>query len=353
MNIYIHIPFCHSKCAYCAFLSHCDITKEDEYVKVLCKEIEDYKLKIEDSVKTIYFGGGTPSLIKPENITKIIETLESKAKFAKVVEITLECNPEDITEEKLRKWKDAGINRLSIGIQTFDDNVRKTVGRTLATNEAIQRVELAQRYFKNVGIDLISGLPGESSSSLEKHKLFLKTLSHVSLYDLETDNDSAIGKHPESFDLPKENIGAEMLVSAWDLLTKLGFEQYEISNFARDGKYCRHNLDFWQGKDYIGFGLGAASRKGSRIITNTSDFEDYLSGNYTRNEEILSPLELKRFCLLSAVRLNQPFKKQLLAVNGNANLLDELFELELVTNDYILTRKGKLMYNQVVNKLLQ
>ncbi len=352
MNLYIHIPFCRSKCAYCAFLSHCDISKENEYVKAVCREILDSELQVQESISTIYFGGGTPSLLAPENITKIITTIKKTAPLTADCEVTLECNPENIEEKKLTAWKAAGVNRISIGVQTLNDVARKLIGRSLTAAEVLARFEIAQKYFDNVGIDLICGLPNDDIiTTLQAMGSKLLTLDHISLYDLETDNDSQIARDSAKFPLADENTRAEMLLSAWKKLVELGFEQYEISNFARKAKYCRHNLDFWKGHDYLGFGLGATSKIGSQIITNVTNFESYLSGTGAPATETLSKTELVNLRLITAIRLDRPFDEAMREASI-LSLPPVLFEHCLVS-DYQLTSRGKLLYNQVVKEILE
>ncbi len=370
MNIYIHIPFCHSKCAYCAFLSHCDVRKEDEYVDALCKEIKtrlsEYfpreqsepgsisRLRSNNRVETIYFGGGTPSLLKKYNISKIIQTLNSSAFFGKDIEITLECNPEDISKANLISWKKSGVNRLSIGVQTLNDDARGIVGRELTSKETLNRIVSTQKYFTNIGIDLISGLPGESTESLLGGIEIISNLGidHISFYDLEINQGSQFSKTPQRFVLLVEDTRADMLTAGWHKLSNLGYKQYEISNFTRNKHYCRHNLDFWDGKDYLGFGLGATSRIGNQIITNTTDFELYLKGKISNHTETLSAYELNRMNLISAMRLSTSFKTKCRKFLGSKSLSQDLIDAKYITSDYRLTATGKLVYNLVVNRLI-
>ncbi len=354
MNIYIHIPFCHSKCAYCAFLSHCDLDKEDEYVAALCREIEHYTFNTDNLVNTLYFGGGTPSLLSPRNVRRIIETFKRRTSFTDNFEITLESNPEDITDKKLVAWKESGITRVSIGVQSLNDTTRVSVNRALTAAAVLERVALTKKHFENVGVDLISGLPHETKTSLlgAINQLTRMGINHISLYDLETDNSSAIGMRPEKFPLPCDDKATEMLTSAWELLVRLGYEQYEISNFARNQQYCRHNLDFWEGKDYLGFGLGATSRVGNTVSTNARTFEKYLTGGPLAAKVTLSTSEINRLNLLAAMRLDKPFKTELQTYNPCEIIPDELLVAGLVSPGYKLTPAGRLVYNQVVNRLL-
>ncbi|MEI6266781.1 MAG: radical SAM family heme chaperone HemW [bacterium] len=370
MNIYIHIPFCHSKCAYCAFLSHCDVQKEDEYVDALCEEIKtrlseyfsreqgdlgsSYRLRSNNRVETVYFGGGTPSLLKKCNISKIIQTLNSCVVFGKDIEITLECNPEDITKANLISWKESGVNRLSIGVQTLNNDARSIVGRELTSNETINRIVLTQKYFTNIGIDIISGLPGESTESLLGGIEIISNLGidHISFYDLEINQGSQLSKTPQKFTLLVEDTRADMLIAGWQKLSNLGYKQYEISNFTSNKHNCRHNLDFWKGRDYHGFGLGATSRLGNQILTNTTDFELYLLGNMSERADTLSAYEINRMNLLSAMRLLTTFKKEYRKLLGSKALPQDLIDAKYITTDFRLTPAGKLVYNLIVNRLV-
>ncbi len=380
MNIYVHIPFCHSKCAYCAFLSHCNINDEDAYVTALGSEIHNSSFIAHDSITTIYFGGGTPSMINPSNIAEIIETLRESSPFAAEIEITLESNPEDINNESLLAWKAAGINRLSIGVQSLNDAVRKKIGRTLRSAEVLRRIRLASSIFPNVAIDLISALPEETNESLcsTLERIIELGIPHISLYDLETNNESAIGKNPQKFALPNDEHASEMLLSSWRILAGNGYEQYEISNFARkqnasskglslngptvvgrkgssldpNYNYCRHNLDFWNGQDYLGFGLGAASRIGANITTNSSKFETYLAETKDdRTVETLSQGELLRLEVASSLRLNKLINEVIFVSTKG---LESLYLEGLITsveNPY-LTPRGKLLSDSVLRFLL-
>lgn len=354
MNIYIHIPFCHSKCAYCAFLSHCDITKEDEYIEAVCREIEKRKNDFENPVETIYFGGGTPSIIKTESVAKILRTIAKIVDFDKKIEITLEANPEDITKEKLTAWKAAGVNRLSIGVQSLNDDVRDVIHRRLSSSETLDRVALAQKYFKNIGIDLISGLPGDDAESLiaTLKEIIDLVPNHISLYDLETDNDSEIKKNINKFVLPDEDENIKMLLSGWKLLEERGYKQYEISNFAKSKAFCKHNLDFWQGHDYLGFGLGATSKIGRLITTNTCDFAAYLQSTDSMTSESITFQAEANLRLLTAMRLGQSFKEELLAATGSTEVPMDIATNRLIRKDFTLTKKGNLVLDSLYERLL-
>ena len=354
MNIYIHIPFCHSKCAYCAFLSHCDQSKEDLYIEAVCKEINQRKLEISEPITTIYFGGGTPSLIKPSNLKKILEMLKDITTISKNYEITLETNPEDINKAKLMAWEKIGINRISIGVQSLNDTTRKIIKRKLTAEEVVSTIILTKNYFQNISIDLISGLPDETTTALMETLEIITKLDvcHISLYDLEINNDSLIGKNPNQYRLPKEDLSISMLTSAWESLKKFGYEQYEISNFAKPNKFCRHNQDFWDGKDYLGFGLGASSKKDRQIMTNCTNFDNYLNNKNHQTIENLTYTEDCNMKLFTSLRLNKPFKESLLLATKSEVIKNDLIKNELVTDNYTLTTKGKLLHNQIYDILV-
>ena len=294
-------------------------------------------------------------MIKVDGISKIIDSLRKKVNFSPHIEITLESNPEDITAEKLDEWRSTGINRLSIGVQSLDNDVLRTIRRGLNSTDLISKIVLAQKHFDNVGIDLISGLPNDDIDSLTTTLRDIIDLSpnHISVYDLETDNDSVIGQNPDKYSLPKEEESVKMLISAWNLLEEHGYEQYEISNFAKNRAYCRHNLDFWKGCDYLGFGLGATSKTAETITTNSNNFGEYISGVNHKTEETLTDYEEKCLRLLTAMRLNTSFKNELIAVLGNAAIPLDIATARLINSRFTLTQKGKLVLNTIYERLLQ
>lgn len=282
MGIYVHVPFCRSKCFYCGFYSVASTKLREEYVNALCREIElrkDYLLS--KKTDTLYFGGGTPSYLAIDELTKIAQKLESVYQFAEDAERTIELNPEDITIEKLNGLRQLGFNRLSIGIQSFNDSVLKYINRTHTAKQAIEAVNLAKSCgFDNVSIDLIIGLPGYSMADLENDLKILSSLyiSHVSVYILSIDSNSVFEKRMQKGEFRPED--EESVVRRWgmvaDYLQTIGFEHYEISNFARDGKYARHNTAYWQQKEYIGLGPSAHSFDLSSRQWNIANLKIYI-----------------------------------------------------------------------------
>ena len=270
-SAYIHIPFCKSKCKYCSFVSFNRPELITGYIFALLKDISDnYK---GEELKTLYFGGGTPSLIPIELLKKVI----SKFKLIENAEVTLELNPDDATQEYLDGLKQIGINRLSIGSQTFDDEILKLIGRRHNSAQIIEAVNLAKKVgFENISVDLIYGLPTQTleklSSDLEK---FLELgIQHISTYGLKIEAESFWGKNPPN--VPDDDIQADMYELINQKLEQNGFFRYEVSNFAQKGFESRHNLNYWDNNEYYGFGVAAHGYLDGARYSNFTTLEEYL-----------------------------------------------------------------------------
>jgi len=283
ISLYIHIPFCKKRCYYCDFVSFTEGSIEN-YISALLSEVDLYREKLKRGVKTLYIGGGTPSFINEYYIKKIVEKL---SEYLKLEEFTIEVNPDSFDEYKAKFYKDLGINRLSIGIQTFDDIVLKKSGRTHDAKEALRAYEIATKYFENVNVDFIIGLPGETWRSIEGIVDFIRvyTPKHISLYLLEIHEGTLISqfykKHPDEV--------YERYDAVLTFLKSSGYERYEISNFALEGKYSKHNLVYWANLDYVGLGISAGGHLGSMRYNNVSTFEQY----YTKLKKKEYPIEYK------------------------------------------------------------
>lgn len=274
LSIYIHIPFCIKKCLYCDFLSAPANREEQEsYVKALICEIENYVKQYpidQYEVISVFFGGGTPSLLEVEWIKKILEVLRTFFNFDVNVEISLECNPKTATREKMKEFYKAGINRLSIGLQSANDEELKHLGRLHNYEEFLDTFQWARQVgFKNINIDIMSALPGQTIESYTDTvcKVLELKPEHISAYSLIIEEGTPFydiyGTCVESVQgtvgLPDEDTEREMYYLTKRLLREAGYERYEISNYAKKGFECKHNLTYWTGVDYVGFGIGAAS----------------------------------------------------------------------------------------------
>ncbi len=265
MGIYIHLPFCQSKCYYCGFYSVASMQLKKRYIEALCKEAELRKgyLGSED-VRTLYFGGGTPSCLSLDELNQIVITLDNIYHLEKNIERTIEVNPEDVDPTNLDGWMALGFNRLSMGVQSLNDEVLKRINRRHTAQCAIRAVEEAyRRGFRNISIDLMIGLPGYAGADLCRDLDIIGQLpvTHLSVYMLSIDPGTVFEHRLKkgTFHPQDEDIVAEQYLLVCDYLKSIGFEHYEISNFARNFKYSRHNTAYWQQKPYLGLGAAAHS----------------------------------------------------------------------------------------------
>lgn len=266
LSIYVHIPFCKSKCSYCDFLSFggCSYRSQKQYTEALCKEIAAYK-QIADQylVKTIFFGGGTPSSMEGSFIVQIMETIRDVFVVDEQAEITLEGNPDSLTKDKLVQYRKVGVNRLSIGLQSANDNLLKSLGRVHNYDQFIAAYSSArQAGFDNINIDIMSGLPGESSESYVRTLAKVVELQpeHISAYSLIVEDGTPLSENESLLEkLPSEEVDRQLYAKTKILLKNSGYERYEISNYSKKGYACRHNLVYWTGGEYLGVGLGASS----------------------------------------------------------------------------------------------
>ena len=279
MGIYIHIPFCKQKCYYCDFTSFCGKDNLiEKYVEALKKEIELENIKSE--ITTVYIGGGTPSYIDSKYIKQIINKVKEK-NISSSAEITIEVNPGTVTEEKLRDYKECGINRLSIGLQTTQDVLLKEIGRIHDFEEFLNTYQLARKIgFNNINVDLILGLPNQRIVDLKESlsKIIELNPEHISVYSLIVEENTPISKMIEKGELvlPDEELERNMYWYVKNTLEIEGYEHYEISNFARSGYCSKHNMNCWEQQEYIGFGIAAHSYRDITRYSNTENIEEYI-----------------------------------------------------------------------------
>lgn len=281
-GIYIHVPFCVSKCGYCDFYKVTNFDHKEGYVDALLRELELRRFFLEDAiVETIYFGGGTPSTLSLNQIELILKAITQFFVLSDLVEITVECNPDDITAEYLLGLKNIGVNRLSIGIQSFDDEMLRFMQRRHNSMQSFKAIDLAKKVgFDNISIDLIYGLPNISNAAWIKNvKMALELqISHLSAYHLTIEKGTAFEKLLQNgviTEVEEENSVLQFDILL-DLAAKAGFEQYEISNFCKDGRYSQHNSNYWFGVPYLGLGPSAHSYNAKSRFWNVSDLSKYL-----------------------------------------------------------------------------
>lgn len=299
-SLYVHIPFCVKKCNYCSFIS---FPLEDEafgrYFDALKQEFDQ---KIKTKLKTIYFGGGTPSVVPIEFYQKF------KFDFTGNYEFTFEINPATVDILYLKKLRSIGVNRLSIGVQSFDDTLLKSIGRIHNSSQALECVKIAQvAGFENISIDLIYGLPNQSMKIWQQSLQKATTLGvqHISTYGLKIEKGTPFGENPPKC-LPDEDLCADMYLQSVEILEQNGLKQYEISNFAQKGKESRHNMTYWKNNPYIALGVSAHGYQDGIRYYNTSDFEKYLK-NPTKPEfsEKLTEDEVFKEGIFLGLRMKQ------------------------------------------------
>jgi oxygen-independent coproporphyrinogen-3 oxidase len=283
-GIYIHIPFCKQKCTYCNFYSIANLRLKDDFLIALGLEIELRKSVFENEIiDTIYFGGGTPSVLTKEEITRIIDLIYENFKISESPEITFEANPDDLTQTYIQQLAETKINRLSIGVQSFDDNILKQINRRHSAKQAIKAIEYSQEAgFSNLSIDLIYGIPNQSDDVwLQNLNIALNyKIPHLSCYSLTVEKHTALQKLIEKkrIEMPSEEDSIRQFNILMDFAKTSGYRQYEISNYCLEDQVSRHNSAYWNGIPYLGFGPGAHSFITTNRQWNVSNVKCYIEG---------------------------------------------------------------------------
>jgi len=369
VGIYIHIPFCKQKCSYCDFVSFAN--KEEyiqEYIESLKKEILTYANNNYE-VDTIYIGGGTPSFIDSKNITQILELVKEKFNIKDNAEITIEVNPGTVNEEKLQDYMKAGINRLSIGLQSTNDTILKNIGRIHTYKDFLNTYNVARKVgIKNINIDLMLALPNQNLEDLidSVDKIISIEPEHISVYSLILEEGTLMEKlaQENKLKLPPEELERKMYWTVKEKLENNGYIHYEISNFSKKGFESKHNMNCWNQKEYIGFGVAAHSYISNKRFCNTSNIKDYIE-NIQKNDfknnieicEIQNEEDRKKeYMLLGLRKINgvniQEFKNKfvdnpiyLFRKELEKLVKEELIEIDL--NNIKLTSKGLDLANLV------
>ena len=316
LGIYIHIPFCKQKCYYCDFVSFSDkIELQEKYIETLIKELKSYNFE-EYDVTTIYIGGGTPSYISSGLIKKVLENIKSKIKNNKTkwedIEITIEVNPGTVNKEKLEEYKNQGINRLSIGLQTTNDILLKKIGRIHTYKDFLDTYNLARNIgFANINVDLIIGLPEEIISDVKKdlENIIKINPEHISVYSLIVEEGTKIENllNENKITLPDEECERRMYWYVINTLELNGYNHYEISNFAKENMESKHNINCWDQKEYIGLGISSHSYVENIRYGNTSNLEKYIENNDFANEQ---ELETKKIRIVDEVQSKEDMEKE-------------------------------------------
>ena len=370
ISIYIHVPFCDHKCIYCDFYSI--ITKDniDKYITSLKQEIKSYSKQLKNKdIISIFFGGGTPSLLGPNQIDEILTFFSSNFNLLPEAEITLETNPGTVDFNKLVDFRNIGINRLSIGVQSFNDNDLKFLTRIHDRKTAIDTIENADKAgFENLNIDLIFSIPKQSKNTWKENlELTVKLpIKHISSYSLILEKGTILNKMvlDGSIKLKDEDFDASQYEYTIDFLTSHGFEQYEVSNFCKTGFECEHNLSYWEHKNYIGFGPSAHSFVDGKRWWNFSSLKMYINSiaqkeNAVRGSEVLSQNELEQEFIMLTLRskgLDLNNLKKMYGnewISNNFNYLNKLVEDGYIiwNNNFIkFTKAGYLLCDEILLK---
>lgn len=339
-GLYFHIPFCRSKCPYCDFYSvKYDKSQSEKYVDRLIDEIKKYN----GSFDTIYFGGGTPSILEPELIGKIISASKSQFDIEKNVEITVECNPSKNLERDFEKYAEYGVNRISLGMQSARNEERFALGRVAGKSEVAKAIGDAKKSgITNISLDVMLGTPKQTLNTLDETFEFIDKMNvtHISAYMLKIEEGTKFFELKDRLELADEDIVALMYLKTVDNLKSLGFNQYEISNFSKIGYESRHNLKYWELNEYLGIGATAHSLWGGKRFfydKNFSIIDDGIGG--TEEERIMLGL-----------RLNKGIDKSL--IKKDFSQLIKMGLIDDLGKKIALTPDGMLVSNTIINELI-
>lgn len=376
LGIYIHIPFCVRKCQYCDFLSfplaECKEVKES-YLEALLDEITKSKQELSGyEADTVFFGGGTPSLLKGEEIERILDTLRAAVRIVEDAEITIEANPGTVDEEKLLSYKKAGINRISFGLQSANDEELKLLGRVHTFEKFEESMFLARKCgFDNINVDIMSALPYQT---LETYHNTLKQVlafkpEHISAYSLIVEEGTPFydkfGNEKGEEALPDEETDRQMYEDTLLYLQKEGYYRYEISNYAKSGYECKHNLKYWTLSDYAGFGLGSASLIENKRMKNTEEMKNYLDDarrkEYREMEKLTEDDRMEEFMFLGLRTMQGVSKERFLEQFGRnmeevyGDILNKYETLKLLENgeNVRLTKRGLNVSNVIMADFLR
>lgn len=370
--IYIHIPFCQSKCIYCDFPSYPELFPQyvEDYLTALCSEIERADIELTEYA-TLYIGGGTPSLLTPEQMRRLLTTVKNKG--WRFTEASMEANPGTVTAEKLYVARQLGINRISFGVQSFRPELLKTLSRIHTPEQAVHGIELARRAgFENINLDLMYGLPAQSPADLEQDLAIAVSLNpeHLSCYGLKVESGTGLEKQlrENTLKLPTEDMQDIMYESVPKILAAQGYVRYEISNYAKTGRECLHNMVYWRYLPYKAFGVSGCSFDGSARYTNTFDVLDYIerikkSAAQLGEREVLPQttqyaeyvfMNLRKTEGVSPELFKTRFGESLYKIYGA--ILDKYVQNKLlyktIKGDYALTAQGFKYSNVLFSDLL-
>ena len=389
LGLYIHIPFCHTKCTYCDFNTYSGLENLiDDFSESIYKEINFWGIREFYKVDTIFIGGGTPSYVDTEIIKNILNKISDNFLLSKNPEITLEINPEDVSEKKALEWKEIGINRCSLGVQSLVNSELKILNRRHDSEKAIEAINILSKIFNNISVDLIYGLPLQTKDSYIEtlKKIISQNINHISCYSLQVEKGTVLDQqvNTNKINVANDDLSAEMYKVTQKILLENDFENYEISNWSKENKLSQHNLKYWTMKPYIGIGPGSHSyidNKRFSIIKSPKKYVDFFKKPlknissirekilYLRENDFLDVYEkqLKENEILEFLMLNLRLRDGI-----NINNFKKRFDLDFEDlylskldyfikeniifkkeESYILSEKGKLFANEVANNFVK
>jgi oxygen-independent coproporphyrinogen-3 oxidase len=367
LALYVHIPWCVRKCPYCDFNSHerAGALPEREYLAALFRDVEGHLPAVWGRrIVSIFIGGGTPSLFAPESIDALLSGVRARLQVEPDAEITLEANPGTVEAARFRGFREAGVSRISIGVQSFDDRMLSALGRIHSAGEARKAIDAALASFGNVNLDLMYGLPGQTAAMAraDLQQAIACGVPHVSAYQLTIEPNTVFYSRPPR--LPEHDAAADMQLAAEEALAAAGYEHYETSAFARPGRRCRHNLNYWEFGDYLGIGAGAHGKISfpDRVTRHERARQprEYMEKGGCL-EKTVAPAELPFEFMLNALRLVEGFETRLFAERTGLPLtliqseLDEGEKRELLTRDWKRirpTERGQRFLNELLEVFL-
>ncbi len=368
LALYAHLPWCVRKCPYCDFNSHerTDTLPEREYVDALVADLEGLLPSVWGRrLRSIFIGGGTPSLFSPESIDRLLAAVRARLPLEPDAEVTLEANPGTAEAARFRGYRAAGVNRVSLGIQSFDDAKLKALGRIHSADEARRAIDMAQAVFDNVNLDVMYGLPGQTlaEARADAAEGLRFGTTHFSAYQLTLEPNTVFYSKPPQ--LPEHDACADMQLAVEELAAGAGFEHYETSAFARPGRRCRHNMNYWEFGDYLGIGAGAHGKISfaGRVTRHerAKQPREYMATAGTLQEKVIAPRELPFEFMLNALRLVQGVPAEMFAERTGlpgATILRKLQaarEKGLLEEDSLRirpTRRGRLFLNELLELFL-
>ena len=368
-GIYVHIPFCARRCIYCGFFSTVRENEAARYVNALCRELEIRKAYLDGApIRTLYFGGGTPSRLSPDQIGQVVDSIRTAYGIDSLQELTVECNPDDITVEYVTALHRLGVNRISMGVQTFNSELLRFLHRRHSANQAIEAVRMClESGIKNISIDLMYGLPGQTIEMFrdDLHVALSTGVQHISSYCLSYEENTPLQTLRDQGKLipADDDLCSQMFTLMCDTLREGGFEHYEISNFCLSGFHSRHNSSYWDGTPYLGVGAGAHSYDGRSRQWNPSDLDAYMNGiEQGRPQyeiEHLSETDLYNERIMLRLRTAQGLNLSLLTPQDRLSILNSAHALLekgilIIENDFLrIPERHMFISDSIISSLFK